>query len=93
MPYIPQTDRPPLRDLVMMIKDEIMQKYAFLDWAGRVNYVISLLVVELWGLSGKHARYTNLNTAMGVLHSAAAEIYRRWGAKIEDRAMATNGDI
>lgn len=60
--------------------------------AGELNYVITQAVLAYLD-SGGEARYSSLNTAIGVLECAKLELYRRVGVVVEERAIGRNGDL
>jgi hypothetical protein len=55
---------------------------------GRLNYVISRLLAQLYPKG-----YFHYNRAMGVLASAMQEFYRRRVAPYEDVKISENGDV
>lgn len=87
MPYITQQERieldPEINALVEKLKKGPQDK---LD--GRLNYVITRLLVQLYSSS-----YYNFNRAMGVLASVTQEYYRRKVAPYEDQKIKENGDV
>ena len=56
--------------------------------AGVLNYSISCLLKELYGL-----RYSEVNEAVGMLECAKQEYYRRVAAPYEDKKIKENGDV
>ncbi len=89
MPYIEQTLRKQVDDLVNVLGDQINifdELKAKRD--GVLNYIITRLVSKLYKTS-----YTDLNAAIGVLECAKLELYRRRLAPYEDEKIAESGDV
>ncbi len=80
MPYIHPADRAPITK-------------GYPQTPGELNYAITCLVLRYLEDSGTPASYTKFNEAMGALHCASAEIYRRLGSVLEDAAIERNGDL
>lgn len=59
---------------------------------GELNYVVTQAVLAYLDSAGE-ARYSSLNTAIGVLECAKLELYRRVGTVVEERAIGRNGDL
>jgi hypothetical protein len=93
MPYIKREDRPVLKSLVEDIVREVKEHHDFDTWGGKLNYVVSLLLTELFDLSHNNARYLQLQTAIGILECVKLELYRRRGTAIEESARERNGEI
>ncbi|MEM1945198.1 MAG: hypothetical protein QW756_02630 [Nitrososphaerota archaeon] len=87
MPYITQEERKELdREIESLLSKLMGAPQERLD--GRLNYVISRLIIGLYQPS-----YFNYNRAVGVLASVMLEFYRRRVAPYEDRKIAEHGDI
>lgn len=86
MPYIKQEIRefldPEIDALVARIRGGFLED-------GNINYVITRLMLELYGKGG----YAMFNRAMGVLDCVAREFYRRRVAVYEDKKIIENGDV
>lgn len=57
---------------------------------GDVNYAVTRICDRELTLKG--VSYTNINSLIGVLECAKAELYRRLAAPYEDKKIAENGD-
>jgi hypothetical protein len=61
------------------------------DLDGDLNYAITRL---LCGVLDMHLpKYTNINTAIGILACIQKELYRRVAAPYEDKKCEINGDV
>lgn len=74
------TLEPDLSELIYLLKEA---------QPGMLTYVICEIL-----LSTAHPaeNYAHLATAVGILETAKLELYRRIGARMEDRAIERNGD-
>lgn len=83
MPYILKELRPDLQEAAFEAGNRCTTP-------GHLNFVITMAVLAY--MDGEH-RYTKLNEVIGVLECCKQELYRRLGSKIEDDAIARNGDV
>ncbi len=61
---------------------------------GHANYVITQLLRKAWGVdTAAGESYSNYADVIGTLECAKLELYRRWVADYEDKAIAKNGDV
>ena len=58
---------------------------------GELNYQITCLVDNF--ISRKRLKYSEINSAIGVLECAKMELYRRIAAPYEDEKCKENGDV
>ena len=58
---------------------------------GELNYQITCLVDDF--ISRKKLKYSEINSAIGVLECAKMELYRRIAAPYEDEKCKENGDV
>ena len=58
---------------------------------GELNYQITCLVDDF--ISRKKLKYSEINSAIGVLECAKMELYRRIAAPYEDKKCEENGDV
>jgi len=58
---------------------------------GELNYQITCLVDNF--ISRKELKYSEINSAIGVLECAKMELYRRIAAPYEDKKCEENGDV
>lgn len=87
MPYVTQNIREDLEQSIL----EILAKLEKHDHhPGCYNYVFTKLLL---GKLGEALSYKNLNEAIGILECCKLELYRRFGADLEDKAIARNGDL
>jgi hypothetical protein len=87
MPYITGEERRELDPAIDMLVAKLRQApVEKVD--GRLNYVISRLLAQLYPKG-----YFHYNRAMGVLASAMQEFYRRRVAPYEDVKISENGDV
>lgn len=59
--------------------------------AGVLNYTITRLLQTI--VSNERPSYADVNTAIGVLQCASAELYRRIAVPYENQKMFENGDV
>lgn len=93
MPYIPSDDRPSyddaIRRIAMTLREQPAQKRK-----GHANYAITQILRLAWGVDESSGEsYSNYADIVGTLECAKLEIYRRWVASYEDRAIEKNGDL
>ena len=93
MPYIPQEDRTAYNPLI----DQLAESLSTQEPArrkGHANYVITQILRKAWGVdSPEHESYSNYADIIGTLECAKQELYRRWVADYEDKAIEKNGDL
>ena len=58
---------------------------------GELNYQITCLVDDF--ISRKKLKYSEINSAIGVLECAKMELYRRIAVPYEDKKCEENGDV
>jgi len=76
------------------IKKERRRELSVSDLAqdvGELNYQITCLVDNF--ISRKELKYSEINSAIGVLECAKMELYRRIAAPYEDKKCEENGDV
>lgn len=87
MPYIPQSSRLPIDELLAPLVEHIKQ-LPLEQQDGALNYAVTKALKGLY-----EPKYFNYNRAMGVLSSIQAEWYRRDVAPYENDKIAENGDV
>ena len=87
MPYIPQSNRPELDELLQPLLDKLKSLPVELQ-DGSLNYSVTRILHGLYD-----PKYFNYNRAMGVLSCIQAEFYRRKVAPYEDAKIASDGDV
>ena len=93
MPYIPGPDRPTYDDLIDQLADALGRQPPD-KRKGHANYVITQIARKAWGVhEPANESYSNYADVIGTLECAKQEIYRRWVADYEDKAIANNGDL
>ena len=85
MPYITQTDRNMIEDL--LATQGWTEKIA--TSPGQLNYHITKLVQIHMGTPS----YARINEVVGVLEAVKLELYRRMAAPYEDKKLKENGDV
>jgi len=93
MPYIAQSEREILDPLIDQLAVNMEMSVGYppeLQKAGRLNYVISRLMVRMLP---NEKRYWALALAIGTVVCAILEFYRRFVGPYEDEAIRKNGDI
>lgn len=88
MPYIKQDDRMKF-DPVLQEFGRALASHKLSD--GDMNYLITSMMHE-WIMS-RGLRYTNLNSAIGIMECIKLELYRRVAAPYENKKIAENGDV
>ena len=93
MPYIPLSDRPPYDDAIAALARQFAAQPAD-KRKGHANYVITQVLRKAWGVEEAAGEsYSNYADIIGTLENAKLELYRRWVAAYEDKAIAKNGDL
>lgn len=90
MPYITQEQR----ERIKPILEEVIKVGDFTP--GELNYLITSIVcldIEHKAQGIGRISYAHINNAMGVLSCCQAELYRRLGTSVEERAIKKNGDL
>ncbi len=87
MPYI-QKHR---RDIAYKTQEGLFVKASWIETAGELNYVISMLCDDYLKRYG--TIYDSLNEVVGVLECAKLEFYRRIVTPYEEDKISLNGDI
>lgn len=89
MPYITKGLRRFLEStLENMVKD--LKLVARDERAGTLNYVITKLIVKLYG---ENIRYNDIAEITGVLENVKQEYYRRVAAEYENKKCRENDDV
>lgn len=86
MPYIDRDDRYRLNLLMVRLDKEIFDQGVS---EGEMNYILTQLVLSWLG----DARYSEYNSAIGVLECVKQELYRRAVAPYEQKKAEENGDV
>ncbi len=93
MPYIPREDRPAYDGLIDQLA-ETLAAQAPARRKGHANYVITQVLRKAWGVHNPAGEsYSNYADVIGTLECAKLEVYRRWVAAYEDKAIEKNGDV
>jgi len=93
MPYIPSQDRPAYDGLIDQLAEALAAQPADRR-KGHANYVVTQLVRKAWGVhTASGESYSNYADVIGTLECAKLELYRRWVADYEDKAIQKNGDL
>ena len=93
MPYIPSEDRPAYDGLIDQLAEALAAQPADRR-KGHANYVITQLVRKAWGVDAASGEsYSNYADVIGTLECSKLELYRRWVADYEDKAIEKNGDL
>ena len=93
MPYIPQDDRLRYDALIEELAKLLSQQQPD-KRKGHANYVITQIMRKSWGVDKSvNESYSNYADIIGTLECSRLEIYRRWVADYEDKAIAKNGDV
>jgi hypothetical protein len=87
MPYIKQEDRKELDPLIDALSDKLVQEKNVGDY----NYVITRLIHDF--IRSQGVRYQHLNSAVGILECAKAELIRTVVSPYEDQKIKENGAI
>jgi hypothetical protein len=92
MPYIDKNERIALDNSICHIVETIKNIEPNCDFSknlGRINYVVSCMVMGLMG----NISYSKIAMATGVLENIKQEFYRRAASHYEDKKIEENGDI
>ena len=93
MPYIPRQDRTPYDPLIAQLA-ELLAAHPPDRRKGHANYVITQVLRKAWGVDVPDGEsYANYADVIGTLECAKQELYRRWVAAYEDKAIARHGDM
>ncbi|MHC4446523.1 MAG: DUF6899 family protein [Planctomycetota bacterium] len=93
MPYIPKQDRSQYDDSIAKLAAALAQHPPDRR-KGHANYVITQVLRKAWGVDAAAGEsYANYADVMGTLECAKQELYRRWVAAYEDKAIARHGDL
>ncbi len=93
MPYIPGEDRPMYDGLIDQLV-EILADQPPDRRKGHANYVVTQVLRKAWGVdTAAGESYSNYADVIGTLECAKLELYRRWVADYEDKAIAKNSDL
>ena len=100
MPYIPQSVRNKYDKLIDQLYDRVNEttvgeyrletSYIPEDVDGEMNYVITRLIDEVYGV---RPRYINYERAVGLLDSVKVEFQRRRVGPYEESKKEANGDV
>lgn len=97
MPYIKQTERDELDELIDALTTKIKGTrvaYTATDEeiaasAGKLNYAVTRMVINIMG----PPKYWKVALFSGVLSNIASEFYRKLVGPYEDKKIAENGDV
>ena len=93
MPYIPQDDRPGYDESINRLAESLRQQPQN-QRKGHANYVVTQILRHAWGVDEASGEsYSSYADIIGALECAKLEMYRRWTAAYEDKAIAKNGDL
>jgi len=92
MPYIPQSDRPEYDTMIAELGRLLAQQPPE-KRKGHGNYVITQILRSAWVPSSGAESYSNFADIISTLECAKLEMYRRWVAAYEDKAIAKNRDL
>ena len=93
MPYIPQEDRIAYDQLIEQLAEALEAQQADRR-KGHANYIITQILRKAWGVDEpQNESYSNYADIIGTLECAKQELYRRWVADYEDKAIVKNGDL
>lgn len=93
MPYIPPQDRPTYDPLIAPLAEALRAQQPDRR-KGHANYVITQIMRKAWGVDrAENESYSNYADIIGTLECAKQELYRRWVADYEDKAIAKHGDL
>jgi len=96
MPYINKDKRHVLDDAIENLHHNLAELQ--LDYPednnheGNLNYIITRLLMLSYGDS-ESTRYSNINSAIGVLECAKLEMYRKVAAPYEEQKEYENGSV
>jgi hypothetical protein len=86
VPYITEEERAHLAPVL----EAFERAFSTEDYEGRLNYLVSSMVVSVWQRTG---RYRDIARLTGVLENVKQEFYRRAASPYEDAKIAEHGDI
>ncbi len=93
MPYIPQEDRTAYDPLIEPLAEALRAQQTDRR-KGHANYVITQIMRKAWGVDcAENESYSNYADIIGTMECAKQELYRRWVADYEDKAIVKNGDL
>ncbi len=93
MPYIAPDERPQYDEHIRRLA-EILSAKPPEQRKGHGNYVVTRILRAAWGVTeAAEESYSNYADVVGTLECSKLEIYRRWVAPYEDRAIERNGDV
>ncbi len=93
MPYIPQEDRTAYDALIGPLAETLRTQQTDRR-KGHANYVITQILRKAWGVDcAENESYSNYADLIGTLECAKQELYRRWLADYEDKAIVKHGDL
>lgn len=93
MPYIPQDDRHAYDPMIERLAEALAGQPGD-KRKGHANYVVTQIVRKAWKVDSPGGEsYSNYADVIGTLECAKQEMYRRWVAGYEDKAIAKNGDL
>ncbi len=93
MPYIPKPDRAAYDSLIAQLAEALATQSSDRR-KGHANYVITQVLRKAWGVNVSDGEsYANYADIIGTLECAKQELYRRWVAAYEDKAIARHGDL
>src|SRR5271167_4353338 len=95
MPYITQAQRNDFDKFIVPLAREIKEKSVSSSQDGNMNYSITKLIGEVFGIapSGRQLRYHEWNSIVGFLECAKLELYRKCVAPYEDVKEDENGPV
>lgn len=97
MPYVKRETRdrldPLIRPLQQELEDLLGGNLDPMRCAGALNYIVTRLAMTVVQLPVGDASYGTIALVVGVLRTAADELYRRVAAPYEQRMMRRNGDV
>jgi len=97
MPYIPpEHERPFLDPAVTVMAQRLAEHTADMETAdcgGRLNYVITTLIIKYIKFRWGKLKYSIGDVVSGVLINVYSEFYERAMRPYEDRKIEENGDV
>jgi hypothetical protein len=87
MPYIEDVKRGYLDEVIDKLVYRLVPDSPDID--GKVNYVITKLLIAVYGVRG----YDMIGDAIKALEMAKLEFYRKVAARWEDKKCAENGEV
>lgn len=93
MPYIARDDRPAYDPMIDRLAETLARQEPSRR-KGHANYVITQILRRAWGVDEPaNESYSSYADVVGTLECAKLELYRRWVAAYEDKAIARHGDL